>query len=131
MKRSRRLALRQRRQEISHAGGHIPAELMGDLRSHEKDDELDEIDIELELEMMYGQLEKVLDMVKDSPDSEPFLRPVSADVAPDYADIITKPMDLQTMESKLLEREYRNKFDFIEDMNNLLLNCLTYNGIDS
>ena len=40
-------------------------------------------------------------------------------------------MDLETVENKLLQREYKNKFDFIDDMNLIFLNCLEYNGWNS
>lgn len=80
---------------------------------------------------MYAQLKKILDIVKSSREAEPFLLPVTDDVAPDYGQIITQPMDLSTIENKLIERDYRNKFEFIDDMNLMFLNCLTYNGIES
>ncbi len=40
-------------------------------------------------------------------------------------------MDLTTIDTKLIERDYRNKFDFIEDFNLMLLNCLVYNGVEN
>lgn len=40
-------------------------------------------------------------------------------------------MDLTLIDTKLIERDYRNKFDFIEDVNLMLLNCLTYNGLEN
>lgn len=35
------------------------------------------------------------------------------------------------MEVKLAEREYKTMMDFVNDMNLMLLNCLTYNGTHS
>ncbi len=40
-------------------------------------------------------------------------------------------MDLETMDAKLGERDYKNKFEFIDDMNLMFLNCLEYNGWNS
>uniref|UniRef100_A0A915JK67 Bromo domain-containing protein n=1 Tax=Romanomermis culicivorax TaxID=13658 RepID=A0A915JK67_ROMCU len=83
------------------------------------------------MEHMYGQLEKMVDALKAHPDAEPFLEPVSEDIAPDYKDVIVNPMDLETIEDKLIERKYSSKKEFIEDINLVLLNCLQYNGIYS
>jgi hypothetical protein len=80
---------------------------------------------------MYAQLEKIWNMVKTSREAEPFILPVTDDIAPDYSQIIARPMDLSTMETKLLERDYRNKFEFIDDMNLIFLNCLAYNGLEN
>ena len=80
---------------------------------------------------MYAQLEKIWNMVKISREAEPFILPVTDDIAPDYGQVITRPMDLSTMETKLLERDYRNKFEFIDDMNLIFLNCLAYNGLEN
>ena len=38
-------------------------------------------------------------------------------------------MDLSTIETKILEREYRRKSDFIDDVNLMFLNCLKFNGV--
>lgn len=40
-------------------------------------------------------------------------------------------MDLETIEDKLLERDFKNKAEFIKAINLMLLNCLKYNGIYS
>ena len=40
-------------------------------------------------------------------------------------------MDIETVESKLLEKEYKNKEEFIDDINLIFFNCLKYNGINN
>lgn len=40
-------------------------------------------------------------------------------------------MDLETIEDKLLDREFKCKADFIKSINLMLVNCLKYNGIYS
>ncbi len=36
---------------------------------------------------MYGQLEKIVDMIRGAPEAEPFLAPVSRELAPDYDEV--------------------------------------------
>jgi histone acetyltransferase len=71
---------------------------------------------------------QVLDAVKDVDEARPFLAPITSDLAADYADVIKQPMDLSTIEIKLLEREYSHISQLIDDVNLMLNNCLTYNG---
>ncbi|KAJ3076813.1 hypothetical protein HK102_005340 [Quaeritorhiza haematococci] len=59
----------------------------------------------------------------------PFLQPVDPVVAqaPDYFDIIKKPMDLGTIENKLGAGEYGQVQEFVDDIVLMLNNCFTYN----
>ncbi|RKO92383.1 Bromodomain-containing protein, partial [Blyttiomyces helicus] len=59
----------------------------------------------------------------------PFLRPVNpiAAGAPDYLDVIKKPMDLSTIESKLLKSSYGSPADMVADVRLMLNNCYLYN----
>ncbi|KAI8613075.1 hypothetical protein BC830DRAFT_1170570 [Chytriomyces sp. MP71] len=79
-------------------------------------------------DVLYEALEKVLTDLKNTTEhSEPFLQKVSKKDAPDYYDIIKKPMDLGTMTKKLNALEYNSKQEFAEDLLLIWSNCLTYN----
>ncbi|CDW58661.1 Bromodomain domain containing protein [Trichuris trichiura] len=119
--RARRMEMRKRRQAGDFLASNDDIVL--------NDRSLNELDIQLELEFMYGQLEKLLYALKENNDAWPFIEPVTEDIAPNYFEFIKKPMDLETIEAKLMNREYKNKLEFIEDINLMLLNCLEYNGL--
>lgn len=59
----------------------------------------------------------------------PFLTPVDpvALGIPDYFTIVKKPMDLGTVEQKLLNNEYPDIFSFADDVNLIWSNCFLYN----
>jgi len=46
---------------------------------------------------------------------------------PDYYQIIKHPMDLQTVEKKILANRYGNAYDFYEDLKLIFQNCCEYN----
>lgn len=62
----------------------------------------------------------------------PFMQPVDpvALNIPSYHKIIKKPMDLQTMTSKLNSGEYQSSKDFEKDFDLIIKNCRTFNGED-
>ncbi|MEQ2164376.1 hypothetical protein GOODEAATRI_006137, partial [Goodea atripinnis] len=59
--------------------------------------------------------------------SWPFRDPVSPDEAEDYLDIISEPMDFQTMLGKFSQGSYRHAQDFLEDMKLVFSNAEEYN----
>ncbi|KAJ8402237.1 hypothetical protein AAFF_G00371020 [Aldrovandia affinis] len=59
--------------------------------------------------------------------SWPFREPVSVEEAEDYLDIISNPMDFQTMLRKFTEGEYRHSSHFLEDMRLVFSNAEEYN----
>lgn len=59
--------------------------------------------------------------------SWPFREPVSTDEAEDYLDIISQPMDFQTMLGKFSEGAYRHSQDFLDDMKLVFSNAEEYN----
>ncbi|GIY19978.1 hypothetical protein CDAR_583872 [Caerostris darwini] len=61
------------------------------------------------------------------PSSWPFLVPVSKKDAPDYHQIIKRPMDFGTIRSKLNYMNYKNNEDFIRDVFLVLQNCEWFN----
>ncbi|XP_038829851.1 tyrosine-protein kinase BAZ1B-like isoform X1 [Salvelinus namaycush] len=59
--------------------------------------------------------------------SWPFREPVSVEEAEDYFDIISSPMDFQTMQAKFSEGQYRHAQDFLEDVKLVFSNAEEYN----
>uniref|UniRef100_A0A673ZZ36 Tyrosine-protein kinase BAZ1B n=1 Tax=Salmo trutta TaxID=8032 RepID=A0A673ZZ36_SALTR len=59
--------------------------------------------------------------------SWPFREPVSVEEAEDYFDIISSPMDFQTMLAKFSEGQYRHAQDFLEDVKLVFSNAEEYN----
>lgn len=58
----------------------------------------------------------------------PFLEPVTRDIAPDYFDVIEKPMDISELRRKSSKKLYSSKQQFIDDFNLIVDNCTKYNG---
>lgn len=60
----------------------------------------------------------------------PFMEKVDPvkDGAPDYEQVITKPMWLNLIKEKLKKNEYAQLSDFVADMRLVLENCYRYNG---
>ncbi|KAI0127343.1 hypothetical protein BJ170DRAFT_369543 [Xylariales sp. AK1849] len=79
-------------------------------------------------EELYEAVEKVLTELKAHTEySTPFLQRVNKRDAPDYYNLITKPMDLGSMTKKLKGLQYKSKADFVVDLNLIWDNCLRYN----
>ncbi|CAN3375863.1 hypothetical protein DIURU_003963 [Diutina rugosa] len=80
-------------------------------------------------EELYEACEKViLELRGMTEHSTPFLNKVSKREAPNYALIIKKPMDLNTVMKKLKGLQYNSKQEFIDDLMLIWSNCLTYNA---
>lgn len=65
---------------------------------------------------------------QDNHDADAFLKPVSKADVPDYYDVISTPMDLQTMLRKVKSKHYKSKKEFKDDLDLIWHNCLTYNA---
>ncbi|CAH1786181.1 unnamed protein product [Owenia fusiformis] len=63
----------------------------------------------------------------------PFYKPVDAEAMNlhDYYDIIKKPMDLNSVKSKMENRQYANAAQFAEDVRLIFSNCYRYNPAGS
>lgn len=59
---------------------------------------------------------------------EPFTRPVDPvrDEAPDYFDVIKEPMDLSSVSNKLQSGQYKDRFQFKDDIHLIFQNAKTY-----
>ncbi|KAK8869732.1 hypothetical protein IAR55_000300 [Kwoniella newhampshirensis] len=79
----------------------------------------------------YDSLEKLANELKSSPESLAFQKPVSKRDAPDYYEVIKKPMDLSTILRNIKARKYKNKAEFASDLNLIWSNCYEYNSQES
>ncbi|KAI0827764.1 hypothetical protein BC628DRAFT_1368312 [Trametes gibbosa] len=77
-----------------------------------------------------GLLVDLRTVTMDNRDAEAFLKPVSKSEVPDYYDIISTPMDLQTMLRKVKQRQYKSKKEFKDDLDLIWSNCFTYNATE-
>ncbi|PAA82498.1 hypothetical protein BOX15_Mlig009081g3 [Macrostomum lignano] len=73
-------------------------------------------------------LEDVFDKIKAVKNSQDFLNPVSEKEYPHYYQIIKQPMDLLTMKERLQKNLYQTREAFIDDVNLIYKNCVTFNG---
>jgi bromodomain-containing factor 1 len=76
---------------------------------------------------------EILHFFQNHRDAEAFLQPVDWKLygLNDYPEIIKHPMDLSTVEQKLLSNTYKDPNAFIKDMRLIWDNCMTYNRPDS
>jgi transcription initiation factor TFIID subunit 1 len=74
-------------------------------------------------------LESIVDtIVKDRADlSYLFVKPVSKKRAPDYLDIIERPMDLSRIRERVRNMEYKSREDFRHDVWQITFNAHKYN----
>ncbi|KAK3092925.1 hypothetical protein FSP39_008962 [Pinctada imbricata] len=73
------------------------------------------------------QLQGVVQELMKLEDSEPFLKPVSKKLVPDYYDIIAIPMDFGTIKNKINNFDYNDVSDLITDVRQIFSNCAEYN----
>ena len=73
-------------------------------------------------------LESILNEMRAQPDIQPFMFPVNAKNVLDYYNIVTRPMDLQTMRENLRQKKYHTREDFLGDVNQIVKNSTLYNG---
>ncbi|KAJ3188601.1 hypothetical protein HDU85_004315 [Gaertneriomyces sp. JEL0708] len=103
-------------------------------------DELDPLDLPIKDEQPAPQLAKMkaadakicknlLQNLKKHQAAWLFLEPVDPVVAcaPDYYEVIKHPMDLSTVEKKLMAEEYEGPQQFVDDIQLMLNNCFVYN----
>ena len=80
-------------------------------------------------EELYEALESMLKKIMADKNAYPFLAKVRRMQAPDYYTIIRRPMDLGTMQRNLKTgTHYKSKAQFLEELNLIWENCLTYNS---
>lgn len=73
-------------------------------------------------------LEHIVETLKDRYEvSYLFLKPVSRKEAPDYLDIIDRPMDLSTIKENVRKMEYKSREQFRHDVWQIAFNAHKYN----
>lgn len=79
-----------------------------------------------------AHMKKVISNLKKSNASQAFRLPVDpvALNIPTYLDIVKKPMDLGTIDARLKHNDYQSVQAFKDDFNQIVLNCLAFNGPD-
>ncbi len=97
------------------------------------DDEDNDVDMENSDNSATNNVRNVmieaLQCLESAPNVEDFMHPVTAGIAPDYADIISNPMDISEIRSKLENGAYDSALNsFIADVNLIWRNCYEYNG---
>ncbi len=60
-----------------------------------------------------------------------FLLPVNSKKVPDYYKIVKKPIDLQTIRTRINDKVYKNRASFLDDLQLLIENSVLYNGSNS
>ncbi|OAA48814.1 histone acetyltransferase GCN5 [Cordyceps fumosorosea ARSEF 2679] len=75
----------------------------------------------------FAEMRRVLYQVQNHKQAWPFLAPVSRDDVPDYHAVIADPMDLATMEERLLRDAYAGPAQLVADMRLVFANCRRYN----
>ena len=75
----------------------------------------------------FNELRRFLYQVQNHKQAWPFVNPVNRDEVPDYYKVITSPMDLSTMEEKLMQDSYTEPKDLVADLKLIFSNCRQYN----
>ena len=86
-----------------------------------------------ELLNMYNPsaLEELLNNMMKHKDGWPFDRPITRSDAPDYFEIIKKPLDLGTIRTALLHMKYACNQEVLSDIKIVFGNCYRYNAEDA
>ena len=84
-------------------------------------------------QLQYKHCMRTIQNVKRIQSSSAFRQPVDYVVLniPSYPSVITKPMDLRTLEENLKEKKYSTVDAFTADFNQIVQNCETFNGRES
>ncbi|CRH02560.1 bromodomain protein, putative [Plasmodium relictum] len=74
---------------------------------------------------------KILHKLKRKESSCWFLKPVNPELdgVPNYLNVITYPMDFETIEKKLLNNKYDNPFEWQQDVRQIFFNAFTYHKV--
>eukprot|EP00742_Colponemidia_sp_Colp-10_P011283 GILJ01012519.1.p1 GENE.GILJ01012519.1~~GILJ01012519.1.p1 ORF type:complete len:1238 (+),score=199.53 GILJ01012519.1:293-3715(+) len=73
------------------------------------------------------QCDQILERIKVHPNAYPFLEPVDLVATPLYAKLISRPMDISTMQRKLHQGQYASVNPFIADLKLIWSNCRSFN----
>lgn len=79
----------------------------------------------------FENLKRLVKQIQLHKNAWPFMEPVDPREAPTYYKVIKEPMDLQTVERKVIEQTYSTLSEFIGDMTKIFDNCRYFNPKDS
>lgn len=82
----------------------------------------------MQLNPLEAAMGRLLDSLFAKDEHEIFTEPVEIEDVPDYMDVVTHPMDLGTMRTKLRSGNYQTLDDMENDFNLMISNCLAYNN---
>lgn len=82
----------------------------------------------MQLNPLEAAMGRLLDSLFAKDEHEIFTEPVEIEDVPDYTDVVTHPMDLGTMRTKLRSGNYQTLDDMENDFNLMIANCLAYNN---
>lgn len=72
-------------------------------------------------------IEKLINELMKHEDGWPFLKPVSKREAPDYHEVIERPMDFSTIKNNINNFKYDDYTSIVEDIRLVFQNCREYN----
>lgn len=75
----------------------------------------------------FNELRRFLYQIQNHKSAWPFMQPVNKDEVSDYYTVIKSPMDLSTMEDRLMRDFYTSPKDFVADLKSIFSNCRQYN----
>ncbi|KAL3875950.1 hypothetical protein ACJMK2_033849 [Sinanodonta woodiana] len=99
--------------------------------SCQKKDAVDPVSLKELSDNDYEILQRLMSSMHSHKMAWPFLEPVDPDEVPDYYAIVKEPMDLNTLQSNLDNREYVRLADFVKDVTKIFDNCRLYNPPDT
>ncbi|CAL8092678.1 unnamed protein product [Orchesella dallaii] len=79
----------------------------------------------------YACIQRLVKEMFQNRSSMPFRKPVTKAQAPNYFAIIKEPMDLQTINGRVEDRQYEKLRDFIGDVTKIFENCRYFNDSTS
>ena len=75
-----------------------------------------------------NKLESIRAAVESRPSAGPFHKPVSRKALPRYYEMISHPMDLSTIKTKIEKYEYRTADSMLKDLELVKTNAIKFNG---
>jgi hypothetical protein len=97
-------------------------------REKRKPSEFDEIESKPRQGDAVKRIFKVIHTLKKSPYAQPFLKAVDLVAHPDYLQVVSEPMDLETVETKLKHNEYETAYQFAMDIRKIWSNSFRYSA---
>lgn len=88
---------------------------------------MDELSRQPRRSARFHEIQKVLNKIQNNKQAWPFLKPVDENEVPDYYNVISYPIDLETIEERLDKDEDYLPKNLVDDLKLMFENCRTYN----